>query len=186
MGIFISSFRDRDDIATSGWWKVFPHREWRPVREIDLTQLGLDPNGVMQIEGATGTFEEFREGIETPDGKRVTWIGNKRLGKVEIQEQVWTVTLEFHAGQLPTGPGRAGFHLYACRRYQGGGSRRQHGRSIPEQPVGGRSIDRDPHPDRRVRGLCLCLDEVSRAGARCSSWSWRCRWCRCRSPWCPS
>src|SRR4030042_2988147 len=68
MGIFISSFRVRQDIATSGWWKVFPHREWRPVREIDLTQLGLDPNGVMQIEGATGTFEEFRKGIETPDG----------------------------------------------------------------------------------------------------------------------
>jgi alpha-glucoside transport system permease protein len=95
MGIFISSFRDRQDIATSGWWKVFPHREWRRVRQIDLTQLGLDPNGIMQIEGATGTFEEFRKGIETPDGKRVTWIGNKRLGKVEIQERVWTVNWNF-------------------------------------------------------------------------------------------
>ena len=71
LGILISSFRNRDDIATSGWWNVFPHREWRRVREIDLTQLGLDPNGVMQIEGATGTFEEFRKGIETPDGDRV-------------------------------------------------------------------------------------------------------------------
>jgi alpha-glucoside transport system permease protein len=95
MGIFISSFRDRQDIATSGWWKVFPHREWRRVREIDLTQLGLDPNSVMQIEGAKGTFEEFRKGIETPDGKRVTWIGNKRLGKVEIQERVWSVNWKF-------------------------------------------------------------------------------------------
>jgi alpha-glucoside transport system permease protein len=95
MGIFISSFRVRQDIATSGWWKVFPHREWRPVREIDLTQLGLDPNGVMQIEGATGTFEAFRKGIETPDGRRVTWIGNKRLGKVEIQERVWSVNWQF-------------------------------------------------------------------------------------------
>lgn len=95
MGIFISSFRDRQDIATSGWWNVFPHREWRRVRQIDLTQLSLDPNGVMQIEGASGTFEEFRKGIETPDGKRVTWIGNKRLGKVEIQERVWTVNWKF-------------------------------------------------------------------------------------------
>jgi alpha-glucoside transport system permease protein len=95
MGIFISSFRVRQDIATSGWWKVFPHREWRQVRDIDITQLGLDPNGVMQIEGATGTFEEFRAGIETPDGKRVTWIGNKRLGRVEIQEQVWAVNWKF-------------------------------------------------------------------------------------------
>ncbi|HLC03133.1 MAG TPA: carbohydrate ABC transporter permease [Anaerolineales bacterium] len=95
MGIFISSFRNRDDIATSGWWNVFPHREWQSVREIDLKSLGVDPNQVMEIEGATGTFEEFRAGIETADGKRVTWIGNKRLGRVEIQEQIWTTSWEF-------------------------------------------------------------------------------------------
>lgn len=49
----------------------------------------------MEIEGATGTFEEFRAGISTPDGKRVTWIGNKRIGTVEIQERVWTVSWDF-------------------------------------------------------------------------------------------
>jgi alpha-glucoside transport system permease protein len=95
MGIFISSFRNRDDIATSGWWKVFPYRDWQPIREIDPKELGVDPNQVMEIEGVAGTFEEFREGIETPDGKRVTWIGNKRLGKVEVQEKVWTVSWDF-------------------------------------------------------------------------------------------
>jgi alpha-glucoside transport system permease protein len=95
MGIFISSFRNRDDIATSGWWKVFPHQAWQPVREIDPGELGLDPNQVMEIEGARGTFEEFRAGIETPDGRRVTWIGNKRLGRVEVQEQVWTTAWDF-------------------------------------------------------------------------------------------
>ena len=51
LGIFVSSFRNRDDIATSGWWNMFPHREWQPVREIDISQAGLDPNGVMEIEG---------------------------------------------------------------------------------------------------------------------------------------
>jgi alpha-glucoside transport system permease protein len=95
MGIFISSFRNRDDIATSGWWKVFPHRDWQPAREIDLRELNVDPNQVMTIEGVTGTFEEFRAGVETPDGKRVTWIGNKRLGRVEVQEQVWTTSWDF-------------------------------------------------------------------------------------------
>ena len=95
LGIFVSSFRNRDDIATSGWWSVLPHREWQPVREIDISQAGLDPNGVMEIEGISGTFEEFRAGVETPNGKRITWIGNKRLGKVEVQEQVWTVTWDF-------------------------------------------------------------------------------------------
>jgi alpha-glucoside transport system permease protein len=95
LGIFISSFRVRDDIDTSGWWTVFPFREWQPVKEIDPKAEGLDPDGVMEIEGAVGTFEEFREGIETPDGKRVTWIGNKRIGRVEVQEQVWTVNWDF-------------------------------------------------------------------------------------------
>jgi alpha-glucoside transport system permease protein len=55
----------------------------------------LDPNQVMEIEGVSGTFEQFRAGIETPDGERVTWIGNKRLGRVEVQERVWTASLDF-------------------------------------------------------------------------------------------
>ncbi|MCB0117599.1 MAG: carbohydrate ABC transporter permease [Anaerolineales bacterium] len=95
MGIFVSSFRNRDDISTSGWWRVFPYRDWQPTKEIDPKELGLDPNGVMNIEGATGTFEEFRAGVETGDGKRITWIGNKRIGRVEVQEQVWTVDWNF-------------------------------------------------------------------------------------------
>ncbi len=95
MGIFVSSWRDRDDIATSGWWNVLPHRDWRMVREVDPIALGVDPNQVMQIEGVTGTFEEFRAGVETPDGRRVTWLGNKRLGRVEVQERVWTVSWNF-------------------------------------------------------------------------------------------
>src|SRR5512143_1136405 len=84
LGIFVSSWRSRDDIASSGWWQVFPHRDWKLVKEIDVKELGVDPNQVMVIEGITGTFDEFRAGIETPDGKRVIWIGNKRLGKVEL------------------------------------------------------------------------------------------------------
>ena len=30
LGIFVSSFRNRDDIATSAWWKILPHRDWQP------------------------------------------------------------------------------------------------------------------------------------------------------------
>lgn len=94
-GIFISSFRNRDKIATTGWWNVFPHREWRPVSELDPKALGLNPDEVMEIEGVSGTFDQFRKGIETPDGKRVAWIGNKRLGKVEVQENAWTIDWDF-------------------------------------------------------------------------------------------
>ena len=95
LGIFVSSFRVRDDIATSGWWNVLPHREWQAVTVIDPRAEGLDSEGVMEVEGATGTFEEFRAGIETPDGKRVTWIGNRRIGSIEVQERVWTVSWDF-------------------------------------------------------------------------------------------
>ncbi len=95
MGIFVSSWRDRDDIASSGWWQVFPYRDWKPVQEVDIKQLGVDPNQVMTIEGVTGTFDQFRAGIETPDGQRITWIGNKRLGKVQVQQKVWTASWNF-------------------------------------------------------------------------------------------
>jgi alpha-glucoside transport system permease protein len=98
LGIFVSSFRPRDEISNSGWWLVFPHREWRPVKELtvaELRALGLDPDGVMTIEGVTGTFEQFRAGVEAPNGEQVTWIGNKRLGRIEVQKLAWTTTWHF-------------------------------------------------------------------------------------------
>ncbi len=95
MGIFVSSFRHRNDIATSGWWNILPHREWRAVREIDPRAEGLDATGVMEIEGTTATFEELRASVETPNGQRLTWIGNRRIGHIEVQEQIWTVNWDF-------------------------------------------------------------------------------------------
>jgi alpha-glucoside transport system permease protein len=96
LGLFISSFRDRFDIQTSGWWTIFPHREWKTLAESDPKVLGLDPDSIMEVEGVQGTFEELREGVESPDGStRVTWIGNKRLGRIEVQEQVWAVNWSF-------------------------------------------------------------------------------------------
>jgi alpha-glucoside transport system permease protein len=94
IGLLLSSFRTRFDIQTSGWWSFFPHREWEKVEEFPRPD-DVDPDGVMTIQGATGTFEEFREGIATADGKQVTWIGNKRLGRIEIQERKWTMNLDF-------------------------------------------------------------------------------------------
>jgi alpha-glucoside transport system permease protein len=95
LGIFVSSFRNRDDIARSGWWNILPHREWQVTREIDPVSAGLNPDGIMEIEGVSGTFDELRTGISTPDGERVIWVGNKRIGRIQVQEQVWAVSWNF-------------------------------------------------------------------------------------------
>jgi alpha-glucoside transport system permease protein len=95
LGLFISSFRTRVDIQTSGWWNVFPHRAWETTRTLVVADLGLDPSGPMEIEGTTATFEELRAGVITGDGVRLTWVGNRRLGRIEVQEQVWTVDWDF-------------------------------------------------------------------------------------------
>lgn len=95
MGLFISSFRDRVDLQTTGWWTIFPHREWIKGETLDPKALKLDATQPMTIEGVTATFEELRAGVETPTGKRIQWIGNRRLGKIEVQQREWTVNWNF-------------------------------------------------------------------------------------------
>lgn len=93
-GLFVSSFRDRIDIQTQGWWTIFPHREWMTSDTLDPKELGLNPDEVMQVEGVQGTFEEMRNGIESGN-TRVIWIGNKRIGRIEVQRYTWTVSWDF-------------------------------------------------------------------------------------------
>ena len=93
--LLISSFRTRADIQTSGWWTIFPHQEWATVETI---QPPDDREGVMEVAGVSGTFEELREGITTTEGQRVIWVGNRRTGRIEIQDYRWTTNANFTLG----------------------------------------------------------------------------------------
>jgi alpha-glucoside transport system permease protein len=93
LGLLISSFRTRTDIQTSGWWTVFPHRTWVTVDQVEPGP-DVDRQGVMEFYGVEGTFEELRAGV-TEGNTRVQWIGNRRLGRVEVQERRWTMNLNF-------------------------------------------------------------------------------------------
>ena len=95
IGLFVSSFRDRTDIQNSPWWYIFPHRAWEVRETLNPQEMGLNPDEPMEIRGTTATFEELRAGVETSDGQRIQWLGNRRLGRIEIQEQVWTVSWSF-------------------------------------------------------------------------------------------
>ena len=63
LGLFISSWRTRLDIQTSGWWTIFPHREWQVVEVLDPKELDLDPDSVMDVRDAQATFDQLRDGV---------------------------------------------------------------------------------------------------------------------------
>lgn len=93
-GLLISSFRSRADILSSGWWTIFPHQGYATVAVIDAPR-DTPRDQPFEIEGVSATFDQFREGVTAPDGRRLIWIGNRRLGKIEIQDQVWTTKANF-------------------------------------------------------------------------------------------
>ncbi|MFN8440269.1 MAG: carbohydrate ABC transporter permease [Caldilineaceae bacterium] len=95
VGLLVSSFRSRFDIQTSGWWNIIPHREFAMLKEYQ-PDPAIDWNQeTVEIEGVKGTFEEFRAGVRTPDGGQVKWVGNKRLGRVQVQGQRWVMLGNF-------------------------------------------------------------------------------------------
>ena len=93
IGLLISSFRDRIDINRTGWWTIFPHKDWVSVEKIKPGPE-VDRNQPMTFEGITATFEELTKGIEA-NGLRIKWIGNRRVGYLDVQRYGWTAASNF-------------------------------------------------------------------------------------------
>ncbi len=88
LGVFVTSFRQSEDIFNSGWWAIFPHKEDIEVERYKLDE-SVDVDGVMEVEGVQATFEELREGVELEDGRKITWFGNKRTREIVVTERRW-------------------------------------------------------------------------------------------------
>jgi alpha-glucoside transport system permease protein len=88
VGVLITSFRQSQDIFSSGWWTILPHQVWQ-----DSGQLTVDPsvdlNGSFQFQGITTSFAALQQGVVLPDGRKLLWYGNKRTRTVDVQAQVW-------------------------------------------------------------------------------------------------
>ncbi|MEO6458321.1 MAG: carbohydrate ABC transporter permease [Chloroflexia bacterium] len=85
LGLLISSFRPREDIATSGWWTVLPHQEWVTTSQVQL-QTGIALDKPVEVAGTTVTDEQLRAGYALPDGRQVRWA-NRRSRLINVQEQ---------------------------------------------------------------------------------------------------
>ena len=92
--LLVSSFRQREDILTTGWWTILPHREYVTVETVEPPR-DVPRDQPIEVAGVSATFDEFRDGVTAPDGRRLIWIGNRRIGNVEIQDRRWTVNWDF-------------------------------------------------------------------------------------------
>jgi len=86
IGLLVSSFRPAADILETGWWKIFPHKDWVMAEQIELPRE-TDLRQSIEVRGKTYTDDQLREGV-IEDGQRIIWE-NRRARLVQVQEKDW-------------------------------------------------------------------------------------------------
>jgi alpha-glucoside transport system permease protein len=104
VGLFVSSFRERNDIQSSGWWTIIPSNRWVSTGEERAIPEGQARDQPITIDGRTASYAEWQEGIDMGNGTRLVWVGNLRLGRLEVYRQEfganWNFTLDNYAQVL--------------------------------------------------------------------------------------
>ncbi len=92
LGLLISSVRPAADILQSGWWTVFPHRQWDTVSQLKLDR-DTDLRKPITVNGKTFTDDQLKAGVE--DGnQRLIWE-NRRARTLDVQEKKWGASTNF-------------------------------------------------------------------------------------------
>ncbi|WP_054939729.1 carbohydrate ABC transporter permease [Paenibacillus ihuae] len=93
LGLFVSSFRPPNDIKSTGWWSVLPHRAWVQTDTISLP-TGTDPKGSLRIQGYDVTDRQLRDGIAISGQVKLQWEQRRDL-TVSVYTRKWTADSSF-------------------------------------------------------------------------------------------
>ncbi|KAA9005847.1 carbohydrate ABC transporter permease [Paenibacillus spiritus] len=92
LGLLISSFRPAADILETGWWKVFPHQEYKASGDVIKLSKDVDLRGPIEVNGKTYTDAQLKAGV-MQDGKRLMWE-NRRARTVSVMTEGWVTKPE--------------------------------------------------------------------------------------------